>query len=67
MNTRNVVSAVAGFLAVGASVVAAVSIRLLLTDPVRVVDAASGRNLAPLFHAVVGVIVQALSGLVRYL
>ena len=67
MNTRTLASAMAGILAAGASVGAAASIWLLLTDPVSVVDAASGRYLAPLFHAVLGVIVQAFSGLVRYL
>ena len=67
MNTRTLASAMAGILAAGASVGAAASIWLLLTDPIGVVDAASGRHLAPLFYAVVGVIVRALFGLVRYL
>lgn len=67
MTKRTLTSTVAGIVAVGVSVVAAASIWLLLTDPIGVVDAASGRHLAPLFYAVVGVIVRALFGLVRYL
>jgi len=67
MNTRNVLSTVAGLVAVGAISMSTLMIWLLLTDPIKVADAAGSRNVASLFHAVVGAIVQAVSALIRYL
>ena len=67
MNTRTIASTLAGLVALGAIAMATLMIGLLLTDPIKVADAAGSRNVASLFHAVVGAIVQAVSALVRYL
>ena len=67
MAQRNVAWTLAGLVAVGASVVAGVTIWLLLTEPLTVANVVSSRDLVPLAQAVVGALYEALLGLVRYL
>jgi hypothetical protein len=67
MNARDVASALGGLLAVAASALSVLIVRLLVMDPARVADAAGERGIAPLFQTIVGAILQAMSALVRYL
>jgi len=67
MQRSHLVLTAAGFIAVGASVVAGLTIWLLVTAPTTVASAVNGREVMPLLQAVIGVIYQALLDLVRYL
>jgi hypothetical protein len=58
------VASVAGMITSGA---AAMTIWLLLTQPLTVANAVNARDLAPLVQAVASAIVDALAALLRYL
>ena len=57
-------ASVAGMVTSGA---AAMTIWLLLTQPLTVANAVNARDLAPLAHALAGALLEALAGLIRYL
>ena len=67
MTVRRVAWTLAGFVSMGTSVVAGLTIWLLLTEPVRVGSAVSGHDLTPILHALTDAIGGALSALFRYL
>ena len=58
---------VAGLVAVGAAIVAAATIWLLLTDPVTVATAVDEGQISPLIRELAEVIYNALIGLLQYL
>lgn len=73
MNTLNgttgkklAVAAMSGT-AVGSAVLAGLAVWLLLTQPMTVATAVTDHDLTPLVQAVVGVLRELMSGLVRYL
>jgi hypothetical protein len=61
------VTSVAILIAVGAAVVAAATIWLVLTDPVTVASAVESGEVTPLVRRIAEVIYNALSGLLGYL
>jgi len=56
-----------GALAIVSAVLAGATIWLLLTDPVTVADAVETGEVSPLVQELVGVLYDALRGLLRYL
>jgi len=66
-HARQSLLALTGVLGTMTSLTAAISIWLLLTQPLTVADAVSARQLAPIARAMASVIVDALATLVRYL
>jgi hypothetical protein len=56
-----------GVVAVVAAALAAATIWLLLTDPITVADAVNEGTVSPLVRALADVLLNALSGLFRYL
>ncbi|HOG28935.1 MAG TPA: hypothetical protein PLN93_10235 [Vicinamibacterales bacterium] len=56
-----------GTIAVLSAVLAGATIWLLITDPVTVADAVESGHVSPLVEALVGVLFDALKGLLRYL
>jgi hypothetical protein len=58
---------VASVVGMGTSAAAALAIWLLVTQPLTVANAVNTRDLAPLFQAMAGALVDALSVVVRYL
>jgi len=58
---------VASVVGMGTSAAAAMTIWLLLTQPLTVAKAVDARDLAPLVQAIAGALVDALSAVVRYL
>ena len=58
---------VASVVGMGTSAAAALTIWLLLTQPLTVANAVNARELAPLLQAMAGALADALSVLIRYL
>lgn len=58
---------VASVVGMGTSAAAALTIWLLLTQPLTVANAVNARDLAPLLQAMAGALVDALSVVIRYL
>ena len=65
--TRNTLVWAAGLLAMGATAVSSTLIWLLVTRPTMVATAAGGSEVTDLLEVLVGVIYEALLGLVQYL
>jgi hypothetical protein len=65
--TRNTLVWAAGLLAMGATAVSSTLIWLLVTRPTMVATAAGGAKVTDLLEVLVGVIYEALLGLVQYL
>lgn len=58
---------VASVVGMGASAAAALTIWLLVTQPLTVANAVNARDLAPLLQAMAGALADALSAVIRYL
>jgi hypothetical protein len=56
-----------GGTAVGSALLAGLAVWLLFTQPMTVATAVTDHDLAPMLHAVMGVLRDLLTGLVRYL
>ena len=67
MTVRRVAWTMAGFVSMGTSIAAGLTIWLLLTEPVRVGSAVSRHDLTPILHALADVVTGALTALIRYL
>jgi hypothetical protein len=67
MNLARVSISVFGIVAVIAAALAGATIWLLLTDPITVADAVNEGNVSPLVRALAEILINALSGLFRYL
>ena len=58
---------VASVVGMGTSAAAALTIWLLVTQPLTVANAVNARDLSPLFQAMAGAVADALSVVIRYL
>ena len=67
MTIRRAAWTMAGLMSMGSSIAAGLTIWLLVTEPVRVSSAVSGRDLTPIFQALAQVVSSALSAVIRYL
>lgn len=65
--TQETVLTLAGVLGMATSGVAAMSIWLLLTQPLTVANAVNARDLSPLVQAIAGALLSMLTAVVRYL
>ena len=65
--TQEIVLTAAGVLGMATSGVAAMSIWLLLTQPLTVANAVNARDLTPLAQAIAGALIAMLTAVVRYL
>jgi hypothetical protein len=65
--TGELVLTVAGVVGMGSSAAAALTIWLLLTQPLTIAKAVDARDLAPLMQAMASALVDALSAVIRYL
>ena len=65
--THEIVLTTAGLVGMATSGVAAMTIWLLLTQPLTVANAVNARDLTPLAHAIAGALLAALAAVVRYL
>ena len=65
--TQEIVLTTAGVLGMATSGVAAMSIWLLLTQPLTVANAVNARDLSPLVQAIAGALMSMLTAVVRYL
>jgi len=67
MGVARVSLSLVGMVAAFATMLAAATIWLLLTDPVTVADAVNQGEVSPLVRELAGVIYEALKGLLKYL
>ena len=65
--TQELMLTMAGLVGMATSGVAAMTIWLLLTQPLTVADAVNARDLTPLAQAIAGALLAALTAVVRYL
>ena len=65
--TQEIVLTTAGVVGMATSGVAAMSIWLLLTQPLTVANAVNARDLSPLVQAIAGALLSMLTAVVRYL
>jgi hypothetical protein len=65
--TQELVLTMAGLVGMATSGVAAMTIWLLLTQPLTVANAVNARDLTPLAQAIAGALLAALTAVVRYL
>jgi hypothetical protein len=65
--TQELVLTMAGLVGMATSGVAAMTIWLLLTQPLTVANAVNARDLTPLARAIAGALLAALTAVVRYL
>jgi len=65
--TQELMLTMAGLVGMATSGVAAMTIWLLLTQPLTVANAVNARDLTPLAQAIAGALLAALTAVVRYL
>ena len=65
--TTDMVLTLSSLMGVATSGMAALTIWLLLTQPLTVANAVNARDLTPLLRAIVGALFTALSAVIRYL
>ena len=66
-HTQGIVLTLASVVGMATSGMAAMTIWLLLTQPLTVADAVNARDLTPLAQAIAGALLDALTAVVRYL
>ena len=65
--TQEIVLTTAGVVGMATSGVAAMTIWLLLTQPLTVADAVNARDLSPVVQAIAGALLSMLTAVLRYL